>query len=127
MGGGYPLFQTEMGGIFGDSWPSLGIPGDVYDAPNITSYEDSAHYQIRFYKAYRDSLVDAGLMNGVNNWGFWSGQNSSILMYTGGHYKLNYFGQIYAAFIKGNGMARIPVPQSTNNTLDSWGNRSIYF
>lgn len=124
-GAGYPLHQTELGGIFGDSWPSLN-GGDIF-SPKITTYEDSAHYQIRLYKAYRDSLVDPGYMSGVSQWGFWSGQNSSIVFYTGGHYYLNYFGQLYSAFIKGNGIRRIPVPRVTSGILDSWGNRSVYF
>lgn len=123
-GGGFPLFQTEMGGIFGDSWPTIGATA-VSHSPRVNSYEDSAHYQIKFWKAYRDSLVDPGLMNGVSNWGFWSGQNSSIVFYSGGRYSLNYMGQIYANFIKGGGMARIPVPAS--QAWDSFGGRSNYF
>lgn len=124
--GAYPLFQTEMGGIFGDSWPTLGAPGDVY-SDKIRTYEDSCLYQIKFWKAYRDSLVDTSKMNGVSNWGFWSGQNSSIVFYSSGSYQLNYMGQIYANFIKGNGMKRIPVPRTTSPALDSWGNRTMYF
>lgn len=111
---GKPLYQTEMGGIWGDSWPS-----------RVSNYEDSVKFQMDFYKAYRDSLIDPGLMTGMSNWGFWSGQNSSILRYSGGHYYLNSYGQIWANFMRGNGMGRIPVPNST--IWDSFGNRSNYF
>src|SRR6185295_8202539 len=90
-GGGYPLFQTEMGGIFGDSWPTLGqIPALL--SPRITNLQESALYQIKLFRAYRDTLVDAGKMNGMMNWGFWANQNSSIVGYANGHYYLNYMG-----------------------------------
>lgn len=125
-GAGYPLFQTEIGGIFGDSWPTLGPIPAAYSR-KIASYEESAHYQIQLWKAYRDDLIDENLMSGLSNWGFWSGQNSSIVYFSNGTYKLNYFGQIYANFIKGNGMARIPVAAEGNFSADAWGGRSIHF
>lgn len=126
VGGTGKLFQTEMGGIFGDSWPTIGNT-PATQSPRVNSLEESAKYQINFYTAYRDSLVDPGLMVGISNWGFWSGQNSSILGYSNGTYYLNYFGQIFMNFIKGDGMARIPVFQSGSFTSDSWGGRAAYF
>ncbi len=125
-GGGYPIYQTEMGGIFGDSWPSIGI-NPAQESPSVNTYEEAAFYQMRFFKALRDGLVDVSpqKMNGMSNWGLWSGQNSSIVYYTNGTYYPNYMGQIYANFLKGNGMARIPVPTTT--TFDSVGNRSNHF
>lgn len=126
VGGGLPLYQTEMGGIFGDSWPSLSANGSAGNM-RITTYEDACLYMIKFFKAYRDSLVDPGLMDGVSNWGFWSGQNSSVVGFTAGNYYLNYCGQIYANFIKGNGMTRIPVASSDTPIMTGFGNRSVHF
>lgn len=125
-GAGFPLFQTELGGILGNSWPRI-TGASSANTRRISSYEDCVLYQMQLYRAYRDSLVDLGLMNGVSNWGFWSGQNSSIVKYSGGEYSLNYFGQIYKNFIKGNGMSRIPVPQSGSFHSDAWGGRDISF
>lgn len=112
--GTYPVGQSELGGIWGDSWPS-----------RVNNYEDSVWYQIQLFRAYRDSLIDLNKMTLINNWGLWAGQNSSIVRWTGTNFKPNIYGQIFANFLLGNGMARIPVPTST--TWDSFGNRSNYF
>lgn len=132
-GAGYPLYQTELGLIFAlqgvDNNADMPRITGVSNATGrvITTYEDAALYLMQLFKAYRDSLIDPGLMNGVSQWGFWSGQNSSILYFSGGTYKPNYIGQIYSNFLKGNGMARIPVLQSGGFSDDTYGGRSAHF
>jgi len=99
-----PLFWGEWGDISGNAMPSV-------DAATI---EKRLAWQIRFYKAIRDSLVDPGKMTGYNAWGGWEGQNTSLLYKTGSgassQYFLNARGKLLAAFFKSQaGMSRVPV------------------
>lgn len=133
--GGIRQFHMEWGDLSGSI--QLGglsqRTGDNFVTGSTPGIEVWLQYLIRFYKAYKDNLVDTNKLLGFSYWGGWEGQNTSLLWKTGSgassQYFLNSRGQILAAFFKGNGINRIPV-QTTGSYTEaspSFGGRNMSF
>ncbi len=131
---GSKLFIGEFGLIFAltgvdnnASMPAINGPGRA-TGRIISSYEDACLYLMQMMAAMRNGVIDTAKMDGVSNWGLWSGQNSSIVTYSNGHYYLNYVGQVNQSFYRSGGMARVPVPDGNNSfRADLFGGRGIKF
>lgn len=129
--GGFPQVWGEWGDLSG----SIKIPGKKTGdnfVVGTTIFEDWVNYWVNFIKMLT-TLSDAGKLAGVNFWGGWEAQNTSLLYKTGSGANSQYFpnwrGQLVAQAFRGLTSGRRPVNilGTFTEASPSFGGRDMHY